>query len=76
MILGAAAGGLFGLLMTPGWLSDFSTKTTESDSTPRPWMQHLKVPWLGHGDINYLEFIFDTSNRYHTMFGDCWKYTP
>ena len=29
----------------------------------------LESPWIGHGDVPYLEYIFATSNRYHTFFG-------
>lgn len=69
MILGVGAAGLLGLFMTPGLAQRFLDKNDRIILYAAALEAGLESPWLGHGDTSYLEFIFDTSNRYHTMFG-------
>ena len=60
MILGAGAVGLFGLLMTPGLAQRFLDKNDRVSLYAAALDAAFESPWVGHGDINYLEFIFDT----------------
>ena len=69
LIAAAAVGGGLGLMMIPGLAQRFLDKNDRIRLYAAAWDATMDSPWLGHGDISYLEFIFELANRYHTMFG-------
>ena len=69
LIVVAAVGGGLGLMMIPGLVQRFLDKNDRIRLYAAAWDATMESPWLGHGDVNYLEFIFELANRYHTMFG-------
>lgn len=69
LIGSVVAAGLLGVFMTPGLAQRFLDKNDRFKLYAASIQAAFDSPWLGHGDTAYLEYIFATSNRYHTMFG-------
>jgi len=69
LIVSVIVGGLLALFMTPGLAQRFLDKNDRIKLYGAAIEAAFDSPWIGHGDIAYLEYIFSTSNRYHTMFG-------
>lgn len=69
VVVSVVISGLLGIFLTPGLAQRFLDKNDRIKLYAASIDAALQSPWLGHGDIAYLEYIFATSNRYHTMFG-------